>query len=242
MFHDAFNALSDRATGFSGLRAYEVVKEIIRHHRIQASPGFRAAAEECAGLLRDAGLEVEVLRFPANFAQRYWTSGQFQEWDCRGATLRLVAPAGAARTLADYDEHKLSLIQRSAGTPPEGVTAPVVLLEDGEAPEEYERVDVRGTVVFTGGDVARVHALAVEERGALGLITDRLAELPPIRERWDLPDALQYTSFWWTGRERTRGFGFVLTPREGDRLRRLLRAGAGPVTVHARVDARLYDG
>lgn len=242
MFHTAFRALADRAAGFSGTRTYDLVKEIIRHHRIQASPGFRAAAEMCAATLRDAGVTVEILRFPANFETRYWTSGQFQEWDCRCAALRIVGPDGEARTLADYDEHKLSLIQRSAGTPPEGVTAEVVLLEDGEVEEDYAGKDVRGKIVFAGGDAARVHALAVERFGALGIITDRIAEFAPIRERHDLPDALQYTSFWWTSAAQTKGFGFVLTPREGDRLRRRLRAGGAPLTVHARIDARLYDG
>jgi aminopeptidase YwaD len=242
MFHAAFRALNDPSDGFSGTKTYDLVKEIIRHHRIQASPGFRAAAESCAAILREAGVATEILRFPANFATRYWTSGQFQEWDCRGATLRLVAPAGEARTLADYGEHKLSLVQRSAGTPPGGVEAEVVLLDQGETEAEYEGLDVRGKIVLVGGDAARVHALAVERFGALGLITDRIAELPPIRERYDLLDALQYTSFWWQSAEQTKGFGFVLTPREGDRLRRLLRAGAGPVRVQARIDARLYDG
>ena len=242
MFQEAFRRLADPSTGFSGTSALEVVGDIVRFHRIQASPGFRAAAEHCAGLLRDAGVQTEILRFPANFATHYWTSGQFQEWDCHCATLRLLSPAGQARTLADYGEHKLALVQRSTGTPSEGVAAPIVALDEGETEEEYERVDVRGKLVFSGGDVARVHALAVERHGAVGIITDHLAEFPPLRERFDLPDALQYTSFWWTGAERVKGFGFVLTPREGERLRRLLRTSPEPVVAHAWVDAALYDG
>ena len=242
MFHEAFARLSDRAAGFSGGRAYEVVGDIIRFHRIQASPGFRAAAEHCAGLLRAAGLEVEILRFPADHRTRYWTSGQFQEWDCRGATLRLLTPEGEARTLADYQDHKLSLVQRSAATPPGGITAEIVLLDGGEDEAEYAGRDLRGKLVFTGGNVARVHELAVARHGAAGIITDRIAEFPPIRERFDLPDALQYTSFWWTSAEGPKGFGFVLTPREGERLRRLLRSSPGPVAAHAQVDAALYDG
>ncbi len=62
MFHTAFQRLSDPSTGFSGTRAFAVVADIVRHHRIQASPGHRAAAEHCAALLREAGLETEILR------------------------------------------------------------------------------------------------------------------------------------------------------------------------------------
>ncbi len=81
---------------------------------------------------------------------------------------------------------------------------------------------MRGKLVFTGGDAARVHALAVERHGALGVILGFfIAEAPPIRERYELQDALQYTSFWWSGLEETRGFGFVLTPREETAMRRL---------------------
>ncbi len=242
MFHAAFRALTSPTTGFSGTRTFDIVKEIIRHHRIQASPGYRAAAEACAALIREAGVETAIRSYPANFGTQFWANRLFQEWDCREATLRLVAPEGEARTLADYGEHKLSLVQRSNGTPPGGVTAEVVLLENGETDEEYAGIDVRGKIVFTGGDAARVHALAVERHGALGLITDRIAEAPPIRERYDLQDALQYTSFWWSGLEETRGFGFVLTPREGDRLRRQMKRTNKPATVHATVAARLYDG
>ena len=242
MFHTTLRTLNDPSVGLSGTKTYDIVKEIIRHHRIQASPGFRDAAAACAALLREAGVATETLRFPANFDTSYWTSGQFQEWSCRAATLRLVTPTGAARTLADFAEHKLSLVQRSVGTPPEGVEVEVVLLENGETAEEYADLDVRGKIVFTGGDAARVHALAVGQHGALGLITDRIAEVPGIRERYDLLDALQYTSFWWTSAAQTKGFGFVLSPREGDRLRRLLRTTQEPVRVRAQIDAKLYDG
>lgn len=241
MFHTAFRALTSPTTGFSGTRTFDIVKEIIRHHRIQASPGYRAAAEACAAILREGGVETTIRSYPADFATSYWANRLFQEWDCQSATLRIVGPAGEARTLADYSEHKLSIVQRSNGTPQGGVTAPIVLLANGETAKEYAQVDVRGTIVFTGGDAARVHALAVEQHGALGVITDRIAEAPPIRERYDLQDALQYTSFWWSGLETTRGFGFVLSPREGDRLRRLLQRGE-EVIAHATVEARLYDG
>src|SRR5215217_3154924 len=118
MFHTAFQALISPTTGFSGTRAYDTVAAIIRHHRIQASPGYRAAAEECAALLRAGGVQTTLHSYPANFATRHWTNQLFQEWDCQSAALRLVTPEGEARTLADYGEHKLSLVQRSNGTPP----------------------------------------------------------------------------------------------------------------------------
>jgi hypothetical protein len=133
-------------------------------------------------------------------------------------------------------------VQRSAATPPGGVFAPLVLVERGEEPEDYAGVDVRGKIVLSGGDARRVHELAVERFGALGLVTDRMATIRNLRAPMDLPDARQYTSFWWSGLEPTRAWGFVLTPRQGQALRAALTEAAEPIIVHAEVVAKLYDG
>ena len=98
---------------FSGEAAKADVAEIIRHHRIQASPGYRDAAQYVLGELERAGLEASIETYPANIQTSFWTARSFQEWQAKEATLHLVEPAGEARKLADYREMKLSLIQRS---------------------------------------------------------------------------------------------------------------------------------
>jgi len=89
----------------------------------------------------------------------------------------------------------------------------------------------------------RVHKLAVEERGAVGLIFDGMRTLEPVSPPWSLHDAIQYTSFWWWNTPH-QAFGFALTPRDGDWLRRLVEQAPAdePVRVHARVVSQLYDG
>jgi hypothetical protein len=57
----------------------------------------------------------------------------------------------------------------------------------------------------------------------------------------DLPDARQYTSFWWAGPIPPDGWGFVLSPRLGQALRAKLAEGK-PVRVRARINSRFYDG
>ncbi|MEJ2750778.1 MAG: DUF4910 domain-containing protein [Anaerolineae bacterium] len=96
-----------------------------------------------------------------------------------------------------------------------------------------------GKLVLTNGSVNRVHQLAVEKFGAIGILFDGMALAPPVRLPMDLADARQYTSFWWTGNE-TECFGFVLTPRQGQWLRGLLKKGR--VKVRADIQAELYDG
>ena len=238
------NVVKIIGNAYLGQRAKDDVAAISRYHRIQASPGYRAAASYVFGELQNAGLEALIEVYPANYQTKFWTARSFQEWDCAQATLHLVDPAEEGGKLADFDELRLSLIQRSA--PFEG-EAEVVLLEDGLQETEYEDLELEGKVVLTSGDVQRVRQLAVEQHGAVGIIFDGMRAAPPVREAIDLPDARQYTSFWWSGLpEEKQCFGFVLTPRQGEKLRKLIRkrqaTGEPPVIVRAVVDSRFYDG
>jgi aminopeptidase-like protein len=229
---------------YSGQAAKEDVAAVIRHHRIQASPGYRAAAGYVLEELLLAGLEAEIETYPANFETQFWTAGSFQEWDASSATLHLIQPEDEARKLCDYREQKLSLIQRSISFSGE---VEIIALDDGTREVDYEGKDVNGKLVLTNGDIGRVRRLAVDKFGAAGILFDGMRDAPPVRETMDLPDALQYTSHWWTGGpDERKCFGFVLTPRHGARLRKLIKrqemGGQAPVIAQAEVDARLYDG
>jgi hypothetical protein len=82
---------------YSGDSACSFVIDLSRFHRIQASPGYRAAAGYCHRRLSDFGLETEVISFPARYDAFSWSSRHFQEWECTRATLRLVTSAAEAR-------------------------------------------------------------------------------------------------------------------------------------------------
>lgn len=223
---------------FSGEAAWQTVVDLTRFHRIQASPGYRRAAHLLHRHLTRAGLAAEILSYPADERTQFWAYPSFQEWQCRQAMLHLSAPEEQAGILADFRACPISIIQRSA--PFEG-EAEVVLLEDGEKEEDYQGRDVGGKVVLTGGDLRRVWELAVQERNAVGILFDGMRPVPPVRPKGDLADARQYTSFWWRPGD-IHCFGFVLTPRQGQNLRRLLKRCEQPVRVRAQVDSELYDG
>jgi len=223
---------------FSGEAAWQVVSDLSRFHRIQASPGYRRAAQLIHQRLAQAGLQAEILSYPADQDTLFWSWPSFQEWDCTGAELRLVAPHDQVQVLADFRACPISLIQRS--TPFEGEVE-VVLLEDGEEEADYDGVDVAGKVVLSRGDVHRVRELAVQQRGAVGILFDGMRVVRPVRPEGDLADARQYTSFWWDP-GATTCFGFVLTLRQGQAMRRLLKEGKEPVRVRVKVESRLYDG
>lgn len=228
----------------SGAAAKNCVGEIIRFHRIQASPGFRAAAHYVAETLREAGLEARILSYPTDGETTFWSMRTFHEWDCKEATLHLLGEdSQPAEKLADYREEKVAVIQRSA--PVDG-DFEVVALEGGAERADYEGLDVEGKVVLTQAPIDRVVDLAIHERGAAGVLFDGMMKAPPVRDRMDLPDARQYTSFWSHGGESLTAFGFVLTPRQGDALRERCKKaraeGKPPVRVRAKVESSLYAG
>jgi hypothetical protein len=224
----------------SGEAAWQVVADISRCHRIQASPGYRKAAGLVAGLLEQAGLSPETLTYPADERTTFWAWPSFQEWSCTEAVLRLAGPGGQDGVLADFYACPISVIQRSAPFEGEGE---VIVLDDGTTGADYDAVPggVAGKLVLTRGDVRRVWDQAVQRRGALGILYDGMRVVPQVRPEGDLADVRQYTSFWW-GPGDTRCFGFVLTPRQGQDLRRRLREGKEPVRVWAKVVSHAYDG
>lgn|SRR5690554_1091807 len=224
---------------FSGRQAWRYAESIAQYNRIQASPGYRDAAVKIVSLLQREGVEARIEDFPARTGQRFFSRQSFQEWRCRGGELWLNLPQGGRRRLARYQEQEVSLIQRSAPTPPEGIEAELVHVPDAANPTSYGDVDVRGKFVLGRGNPMTVHRLAVEKHGAVGIILDNLNQYPPLRSRADLPDAIQYTSFWWSGHEQP-GFGFCVSPRVGDELRELLQKEK--VQLWAQVDAELVDG
>lgn len=240
MLKDLLSAVKQ---SYSGIAAKHHVAALSQFHRLQASPGFRAAAGYCLSQLRSWGVEAELLTFPAKADAAYWACDMFQEWEASEATLDLLLPDGGAQRLADYRDDRICLVQRSL---PFAGEAEVVVLGSGDTPAEYEGLDVAGKVVVAQGDIREVWRQAVSERGAAGILFDGMREQAPVRQRIDLPDARQYTSFWWRRGDEPRGFGFVLTPRQGDWLRALAgqqaQKGGPPLRVRARVASRLYDG
>jgi hypothetical protein len=228
----------------SGEISFGFVSEISRHHRIQASPGIRDAVNYAVETMREFGLDADVDEYPADGESYSWSSLHFREWVCRDAELKLLEPEVEARFLARWSEAKLSLIQRSYPTPASGVEAEVVVLDSGEKKSDYRGLSVEGKIVMTRGDLGRVYELAVEKRGAIGIIFDGTWIRPPALVEGELDDALRYTSFWWAGDEKPC-FGFVLTPRTGRWLRSLVkerRKKKEAVKLFARVDSELYDG
>lgn len=220
----------------SGEAARRYVAEISRHHRVQASPGYRAAAEWLAATLQANGVQAAIERFPATESDHFWALPSFQEWRCQKATLDWLRGPGHVERLCDFRASAVSVIQRSSAANGE---FEVVDVGDGR-PIDYEGRDVAGKLVLSRAPVRDTYRWAVAERGAAGILFDHIDATVPGRNRSELADARQYSSFWWQP-DLAKSWGFVLTPRQGDALRAALFK-AEPVRVQARIEAEFVDG
>ncbi|PLT30732.1 DUF4910 domain-containing protein [Peribacillus deserti] len=223
---------------FSGRQAYRYAERIGQYHRIQASPGYRAAANEIIPLLKRDGVDAELVSYPARYGDRFLSHYSFKEWHCRSAELWIETPE--RERIARFEEEEISLVQRSVSTPKQGLTAELIVIENAQEEESYRNTDIKGKIALVQGIPSLVHALAVEKYGAAGLIFENLNDYPPLRTRMDMPDTRQYTSYWWNTDQEQKSFGFVVSPRIGSRLKSL--AGRQTVNLTAYVDAELYEG
>lgn len=203
----------------SGELAKDHVIAITRHHRIQGSRGYRDAADYVLDALRAAGFGEDhafVESFESDGKKHYQTWQSPSGWDIESAELRIVEPV--SRRIVGYPEIAMSLITYSN---PGHVKAELVDVGGGTSDEDYVGKDVAGKFVLATGYGGSVHRLAVLKYGAAAVVCflddDRSEEYP---------DMLAYTGMWPRPDELDRvTFGFNLTNRQGQELRRRLDRG-----------------
>jgi len=209
LFHEAL----------SGELAKEHVIEITRHNRVQASQGYRAAAQYVLQKLQSYGFsekDAYIESFKSDGKIEYQTWQSPSGWDISWAELRMLQPY--EERIVGYPEIAMSVVTYSN---PGDVTAELVWVGSGERDEEYAGKDVKDKLVLATGYGGEVHRKAVLQRGAKAVV----CFLDDNRAK-EHPDMLQYTGMWPRPNELQRTtFGFNLTNRQGMKLRDLLERG-----------------
>lgn len=230
-------------------RLYTTVKEVSSYHRIQASTGFRQAANYCHNKLKDLGIESKIISYDANPDIWYMQNKMFMEWDLKDAWLKVEAPE---LLLADAQAEPISIIQKSY---PYDFTDGVelVYLDKGNKKDAYDDIDLKGKIIFVRDAFNGYMDWAIKERGAIGIVTDFMRTVKGVRDRNTLYESLNYTSFWWTHAEdEPKCFGFVLSPKMGDQLAEIckiqkelyeMKEVTSPyLCVKGKVETSLYPG
>ena len=216
----------------SGKIAKDHAVEISKFHRIQASPGFHAAAVYVQEELRRAGIEKVLMEeFPADGKTKYWTYDTIISWWAEKGEIRMVEPV--EELLGRFEELPVSLATHSKGA---NVTAEVVDVGVGDRDEDYEGKDLEGKIAIVSG-MARVTHVKAVENGAIGTIHH-----PPWNRAAKYPDLVQYNGIWPNQKTRDKTtFGFAISDRQYQRIKGLLEEGK-KVVVSCMNDGRLYDG
>ena len=211
------------ANELSGDIAFDHLRHLTLYHSPNAgSEGFRLSAEWVAAKAEEIGLQdVETLSL--NKPTRGWT--------IRSGEARIVSPFQLK--LGDVRETPLRVAVNSQAT---DVTALLVDIGEGTKESDYEGHDVTGKVVFASGEPGTVHQMAVGERGAAGIISygsrrrAYLDQLPWRRISEQAPESENPSTFAW-----------ILTAREGERLRDKLAETDGPIEVKVSIDAEFGE-
>lgn len=206
----------------SGDLAFEHVRWFTHYHRpMGGSEGFEAVARYVEQKAKEYGLEdVRSLRMTAR--EQSWTPRLGELWLIEPVERRLAFSPEVALSLADYSR---STDIRSAE---------LVDVGDGVAEKDYAGKEVAGKVVLTSGPLYAVMSEAVWRRGALGVVA-----ISTSRAR-DYPDQLSWMRIPIQNQDGTKPgtFGFVLSSRDGQRLRQeMIAAGDRAFKVRARVES-----
>ena len=207
----------------SGDIAFEHIRWFTHYHRpMGGGEGFEAVARYVEQKAREYGLEdVRYLKLRT----------ETPSWTPRSAELWIAEPY--ERRLAYTPEVALSLADFSRSTELSG--AELVDVGTGIAEADYAGKEVAGKVVLATGALADVMREAIWTRGALGVAYFTTA-------RRDHPDQVPWARIPVDNADKSkRGtFAFVLSQREGLRLRADLAAAKAPLKVRGRIESEFH--
>ncbi len=210
--------------------ALDTVRELGRFHRVQGSTGFAAAADHVRRKAEAAGLaNARIERLPADGVTRYAHFRSYLGWEATEALLEEIAPAPHA--IARFPELPVALADYSQDA---DVTADLIDVGAGAVAADYEGRDVKGRIVLASGALPSVHRHAVEERGALGFVSDYPNQ--PTAWSGDDRDLVRWGHL--SPYQTKNTFAFMLSKRQAESFRARLRAGER-ITLRARVKARM---
>lgn len=155
-----------------------------------------------------------------------WGSGQI--WDGVKGELWEISPG--RQKLASYRDMTAMLAKGSTNA---DVKAELVWVGLGSK-EDLEGKDLAGKIVVTEGSISLVHSIACLKMKALGVVA-----ISNSRPHFD-PTQIPWSGISSRGSNEKPKFGFFLTARDGEFLKKRLIEGE-KITVHAQVEVKEYD-
>jgi hypothetical protein len=224
---------SDVRDAYSGDVAMEIVASMEGTFRVPGNAGFDASIEKVAEILRTAGYVAEENAAPgARLTYRVeHRDMNGPTWEPLDGSLDLLGPGGGK--LLDLSTNLNMIAINSYATPPEGIEGEVVFVGGGAA-EDFQDLDLRGKIVFGETSVRRLFLEAVQNRGALGVLS---YSMPAYTRPEVNRNSIQFSGIPLDPERRSWGLRLSLAVR--DRLREAMEAG--PVRVRVDLQTRIFD-
>jgi aminopeptidase YwaD len=154
-------------------------------------------------------------------------------WDAISAELWMVEPE--KKKLTCLEDMPPCLCSGSETT---DVTAELVYVGSGSSMKYYEGKDVKGKIVLVAGSPSRSHSIAVYQLGAKGVVaySSSHPEHDPDQVGWNGIGGF-FGPLAPEGKKPT--FGFMVSTRMGEELRRMLERGE-KIVLHAQCETTYY--
>jgi aminopeptidase YwaD len=211
---------------------YENLRSLTRLHRVPGTPEFDQAAELILMRAREYGLQdAHTEQFPIDGKIHYGLMRSHLAWRVEAASLWELVPEHTL--LGDWSTEPIRLADYSHSS---DADTPLVDVGQGTSEADYDDKDVRGKIVLADGVLATVQRMAVEQHGAVGIVSDMpnqataWSRLDTSIVRWGHLDALLPS-----------GFAFMVSRATATALRTHLTSGQ-PVMLSAHVKAEVTNG
>jgi hypothetical protein len=213
----------------SGDRALSTVAFVEQFFRLPGNRGFDASIDTVTRLLDAAGYILEARAKPTDrFVYRIESRPMRDPaWTPESASLSL---AGRRAPLLRFATNRNMVAINSYATAPGGVTAAVVDVGEG-ADSLFARSDVRGRIVFGGGDARALYTRAMAA-GARGVLM--VQRLPAYNQQAKNTNAIGFSSI---PRDTvSKGWLLFLSAAAADSMRAAL--ASGPLVATVNIDAK----
>ena len=223
----------DVRAAYSGDSALETVALMEGTFRLPGNAGFDSSIYRVVDILKSSGYVDEAEAAPgAPLTYRIQRRTMNRPtWEPVTGTLEIVGSEDGS--LLDLQTNLNMIAIYSYSTPPDGVEAELVYVGNG-TPEQYDSIDVRGKIVLGETHVRRLFSEAVQNRGALGVLS---FSMPPYSQ----PDVNQNSILFSSIRldSVSQSWGLRLSYAALNRLKSSV--DAGPTRVRVKLETRIYE-
>lgn len=154
-------------TGFQEKNAYETTAFVEKYFRVPGNTGFNASIHYVENILKKAGYVEQKLN-ESEHPLTYRIEKRLMKnntWEPVNANITII---GEVEPLISFSTNRNMIPINCGSTPVGGVTAEVVYLTK-TSPEEIEKLDLKGKIIFAELNPARLLAIATKS-GAVGVL------------------------------------------------------------------------